>query len=65
MSIELGRSAELDLPMGDQRDPITQSPRFLHVLRGDDNDTVLLIPADDISDEALGSLVHTLRGIIK
>ena len=65
LSVELGRAAELDLPVGDQRDPITQSPRFLHVLRGDDDDTVLFIPADDISDEALGGLVHALRGIIK
>ena len=65
LCIEFGRPAKLDLPVRDQRDSVTERPRLLHILRGDNDYTILLVPADDVGNEAFGGLVHTLRGIIK
>lgn len=51
--------------MRDETNAVTNGSSKLHILRANDNDTILLIPLDDIHDDALRRKVHAISGGIK
>ena len=62
---EFGRAEQTDLAMVDHTDTVSKDARLLHVLRGNDNDAVLLSARYGLPDEALRLRVHALCRVVE
>lgn len=62
---EFGRAEKTDLAMVDHTDAVSKDASLLHVLRGNDNDAVLLSARNGLPNEALGLRVHALCWVVE